>query len=83
MNDPVGVLGLDDYDGALHREATVIAVRFPDVAPVEVERRLRTRFDDLARNATVASHLVTVAGASVTAQLRAAGKEFHAPATDA
>ena len=83
MNDPVGVLGLDDYDDALHREAAVIAARFPDVAAEEVERRLRARFDDLARNATVASHLVTVAGASVTTQLRAAGKQFHAPAVDA
>ena len=81
MNESAGVRSLTDYDDALHREARLIAARFPRVSQAEAELRLRDQFSRLARHATVQSHLVTVAGAALTSALRAEGFTFATPAT--
>ncbi len=71
-NEPIGSEGLNDPDTALHRAAEQIATRFPDVPVDAVEERLHDAYDALDEHATVKSHLVTIAGAEVAADLRAA-----------
>jgi hypothetical protein len=78
--EPLGGQGLVDNDTALQREADLISERFPDLPAEEVERRLHEGYDELAEHATIQSHLVTVAGASLTNELLAEGQEFVVPA---
>ena len=79
MSDPAEVDGIVDHERALQREADLIAERFPDVPSEDVERRLHEDFDHLAGEATIHTHLVTVAGSALTSELIAEGEEFHSP----
>jgi len=83
MNDPAGSHGLDDAEAALAREADLIARHFPEHDPNDIERRLHEDFDELAQTATVRSHLVTRAGATLTNELIAEGEHFESPTASA
>jgi hypothetical protein len=80
MNQPASTDGLGDPNTALHREADLIAARFPDRPRQEIDERLHDTYDRLSATATIRTHLVTVAGSDVTSDLLDDGAEFHSTA---
>jgi hypothetical protein len=70
-NEPIGAGDLTNPDDALHHEAEQIASRYPDATVDDVEHRLHETYDALDEQATVKSHLVTIAVSEVAADLRA------------
>jgi hypothetical protein len=75
-----GMIAFGDLETALQRETEVVAERFPNTDPGDVDRLVRDVFAELRDDSTVEAHLLAVTRNAAIRRLEAQGEQFE-PAT--
>jgi hypothetical protein len=77
MDQPAGADGVVDVETALQREIDNLAERFPDLDRGEIDDQVHHTYQELERNASIHTYLVTVTAAHVGDVLHNRGEHYQ------